>query len=183
MGGVRKTFRLASKSKLTTLIFRLPRHALPSFPTLPYDHKLKSSRGFTIMEVALAATVLALTLTGMIEVVESGSQMLDLSRKQTIASQILDDEIHQLRLQSWTTVLSYASSSSVPISTTFSSAAQANFICTRNVSVVKTDSGGYTDLVQVQFIITWTGIAGRTYTRMAATYVSKNGLYQSFQRS
>jgi hypothetical protein len=56
------------------------------------------------MEVALAATVLALTLTGMIAVVESGSQMLDLSRKQTLAEQILHGEIDQLRLQSWTVI-------------------------------------------------------------------------------
>ena len=56
------------------------------------------------MEVGLAATVLALTLTGMIGVVESGSQMLDLSRKQTLAAQILHSEIDQLRLQSWMAV-------------------------------------------------------------------------------
>lgn len=53
------------------------------------------------MEVALAATVLALTLVGMIGVVESGTQMLDLSRKQTMANQILHSEMDQLRLQSW----------------------------------------------------------------------------------
>jgi hypothetical protein len=56
------------------------------------------------MEVGLAATVLALTLTGMIGVIESGSQMLDLSRKQTLAAQILHSEIDQLRLQSWMAV-------------------------------------------------------------------------------
>ncbi len=59
------------------------------------------------MEVALAATVLALTLVGMIGVVESGSQMLDLSRKQTLAAQILKSELEQLRLQSWTVISGY----------------------------------------------------------------------------
>lgn len=56
------------------------------------------------MEVALAATVLALTLVGMIGVIESGTQMLDVSRMQTIAAQILHSEIDQLRLQSWTVI-------------------------------------------------------------------------------
>jgi hypothetical protein len=56
------------------------------------------------MEVALAATVLAFTLVGMIGVVESGAQMLDLSRKQTMAAQILHSEIDQLRLQSWAVI-------------------------------------------------------------------------------
>jgi hypothetical protein len=59
------------------------------------------------MEVALAATVLALTLVGMIGVIESGTQMLDVSRKQTIANQILHSEIDQLRLQSWQTIAGY----------------------------------------------------------------------------
>jgi hypothetical protein len=56
------------------------------------------------MEVALAATVLALTLVGMIGVIEAGTQMLDLSRKQTMAAQILHGEIDQLRLQNWTVI-------------------------------------------------------------------------------
>jgi hypothetical protein len=56
------------------------------------------------MEVALAATVLALALVGMIGVVEQGSQMLDLSRKQLLAAQILHGEIEELRLQNWTVV-------------------------------------------------------------------------------
>jgi hypothetical protein len=59
------------------------------------------------MEVALAATVLAFTLVGMISVIESGTQMLDLSRKQTLAAQILHSEIDQLRVQSWTVVTGY----------------------------------------------------------------------------
>jgi hypothetical protein len=65
------------------------------------------------MEVALAATVLALTLTGMIGVIESGSSMLDLSRKQTMAGQILHGEIDQLRLQNWPTLTGYTSANSV----------------------------------------------------------------------
>jgi hypothetical protein len=59
------------------------------------------------MEVALAATVLALTLVGMIGAIESGTQMLDLSRKQTLAAQMLHSEIDQLRVQSWTVISGY----------------------------------------------------------------------------
>ncbi|HEY1793300.1 MAG TPA: hypothetical protein VGG34_10305 [Opitutaceae bacterium] len=74
---------------------------------MPETKRKDLSGGFTIMEVALAATVLAFTLFGMIGVVESGSKMLDLSRKQTIAGQILHGEIDQLRLQSWATISGY----------------------------------------------------------------------------
>jgi hypothetical protein len=138
------------------------------------------------MEVALAATVLALTLTGMIQVIESGSQMLDVSRKQTIASQILDDELVQLRLQSWATISGYTSftqPTTVPISSTFASAAESNFTCTQSATVVKTDANGNAAVVFVQYTITWTGISGRTYTRSAFAYIAKNGLSQAYQRS
>jgi len=82
---------------------------MPSFKTLSHDQKPKSAQGFTIMEVALAATVLALTLVGMIGVIESGAATLDLSRKQTIAGQILHQEIDNVHLQSWSTVSAYPS--------------------------------------------------------------------------
>jgi hypothetical protein len=99
-----ETFRLASKSGQISVVSRLFVIAGPNVSTLPQPQKLRCSRGFTIMEVALAATVLALTLTGMIGVVESGAQMLDLSRKQMMAAQILHSEIEQLRLQSWAVI-------------------------------------------------------------------------------
>jgi len=66
------------------------------------------------MEVALAATVLALTLTGMIGVIEAGTQMLDLSRKQTLAAQILHGEIERLHLVNWNTIAGCATQYGVP---------------------------------------------------------------------
>lgn len=96
------------------------------------------------MEVALAATVLALTLTGMIGVVESGSQMLDLSRKQTLATQILHSEIEQLRMQSWPAI---AGESTVytggqgPVPTSFYSSTQVGY--TGSPQMLVTPGNGY----------------------------------------
>jgi len=75
----------------------------------------------------LAATVLALTLTGMIGVVESGSQMLDLSRKQTLATQILHSEIDQLRLQSWLVIAGESIGGTGSVPTTFYSSTQVGY--------------------------------------------------------
>jgi len=95
-----------------------------------------SSRGFTIMEVALAATVLAFTLMGMIGVVESGAQMLDLSRKQTLAAQILHSEIDQLRLQSWMVISGQPSGNN-----TFLSSSQVGY--TGSPTYLTTPGNGY----------------------------------------
>jgi hypothetical protein len=93
------------------------------------------------MEVALAATVLALTLVGMIGVIESGTQMLDLSRKQTIASQILRSEINQLRLQSWPVISGYPVGNASGAVNSFSPANQVGY--TGSNFPVSTPGNGY----------------------------------------
>jgi hypothetical protein len=165
------------------------------------------------MEVALAATVLALTLVGMIGVVESGTQMLDLSRKQTIANQILHSEIDQLRIQSWQTLSGYNSAGTPvfgsgypPGPTVLTSANDPSFAefvanypqtatiytltrtvtCVQPVQVNPNPSGNYAtnpSLLQVTFTITWTGITGQSYTRTSTTLVGQNGLSVAYQRS
>jgi Tfp pilus assembly protein PilV len=136
-----ETFPLALPSKRTTLILRPFCKQLPSSKTLLPDQKLKSAQGFTIMEVGLAATVLALTLTGMIGVIESGSQMLDLSRKQTLAAQILHSEIDQLRLQSWMAVAGEIPAGTTSVSGTFYSSTQVGYSGTPALLV--TPGNGY----------------------------------------
>jgi len=79
------------------------------------------------MEVGLAATVLALTLTGMIGVIASGTQILDLSRRQTLAAQILHSEIDQLRLQSWMAVAGESPGGTGSVSTLFYSSTQVGY--------------------------------------------------------
>lgn len=169
------------------------------------NQKLKSPEGFTIMEVALAATVLALTLVGMIQVVDSGSEMLDLSRKQTIAAQILHSEIDQLRLQSWAAVSIYPAGPTQfttalgqplydPVLAEFAQQLGGTFPYTlsRTVSCIQPNQPDLLPgtpypnpplLVQVTFTVGWTGVTGHSYTRSSTTYVGQNGLSVAYQRS
>lgn len=203
---------MAPPSKQSSFIFRLLNQELPSFQTLPHDPKFRSSQGFTIMEVALAATVLALTLTGMIGVIESGTSTLDLSRKQTIAGQILHQEIDNLRLQSWATIVGYpqspastpmsiipppstpAGSAYDPILANFSQQLAGNYNYPTFSSTLATSiSFPYTvirtvtpiapTLLQVTFTISWTGLTGHIYLRSSTTYVTQYGINVSYQRS
>ena len=135
-------------------------------------------RAFTLLEVMMAATVLILVIVGMIQVVVSGSEMLDFSKKQTIATQIIHDNIDRLHLVDWPTVQSYPASATVGISTVFATVSNG-FICTRAVSSIKADG----TLYKITFTVTWTGNTGHVYTRSGTTYFGKNGLYVSYQRS
>jgi hypothetical protein len=161
------------------------------------------------MEVAMAATVLALTLVGMIGAIESGSQMLDLSRKQTIAGQILHGEMDEMRQMSWATVSSYPAGPTTLSTTTgdpnydpmlVALAQQLGwsvpvtsfpYTLTRTVSCVQPAQlnlmpSPYVNppiVLQVTFTASWTGVTGLSYSRSSTTYVSQNGLPVSYQRS
>jgi hypothetical protein len=144
-----------------------------------------------LAEVMVATAVVTLGLVGMIQAVVSGSEMLDLARKQTIATQIIHGQLDQVRLSDWTqigllttpkTVSVDAADQTTNIAAGFVFGSNLpgiskNFTCTRTISTVRTD------LKQITFSVTWTGNTGRQYTRTGSTYVGKNGLYVTYQRS
>ncbi len=146
--------------------------------------------GFTLVEVMVAAAVMILAIVGMIQVVISGSEMLDVSRKQTIAMQIIHGQLEQIRLSDWTQINALGASRTVNVADGDDISTADKFIfgtnlpivakdfrCTRTISTVRTD------LKQVTYTVTWTGKTGRTYSRSGSTYVGKNGLYVTYQRS
>jgi hypothetical protein len=67
-------------------------------------YSLRIHSGFTIVEVALAATILLVGFAGMAEALIIGTDMLNTARKQTIAAQIIQSEIEYLRIQPWSTI-------------------------------------------------------------------------------
>jgi Tfp pilus assembly protein PilV len=149
------------------------------------------ARALTLVEVMVAAAVLALAVVGMIQVVVVGSEMLDLSRKQTIAAQIIHGQIDLTRLRDWAEVEALDSDRTVAVDAADQAAnisegfvfgtelpkIARGFACRRVVSIVRTD------MKQITFTVTWTGGTGRTYSRSGSTYVGRNGLYVTYQRS
>jgi len=138
----------------------------------------------------VAAAVMILAIVGMIQVIVSGSEMLDVSRKQTIAMQIIHGQLEQIRLSSWTQIGNLGASDTVSVDAGDNTTSGKVFIfgtnlpviakgfrCTRTIATVRTD------LKQVTYTVTWTGNTGRTYSRSGSTYVGKNGLYVTYQRS
>ena len=134
----------------------------------------------------IAACVMALTIVGMIQVVVSGSEMLDVSRKQTIAMQIIHGQLDNIRLSNWSQVSSLSSSLTVNVD----GGDQSGFVFGSNLPTItkgfqckRTIATVRTDLKQVTFTVTWTGNTGRAYSRSGSTYFGKNGLYVTYQRS
>jgi len=141
---------------------------------------------FTLVEVMIAACVLILTIVGMIQVIVSGSEMLDVSRKQTIAMQIIHGQLDNIRLSNWTQV----SALTTPRTVNVDGGDQSGFVFGSNLPAIskgftckRTITDVRTDLKQITFTVTWTGNTGRSYSRTGSTYVAKNGLYVTYQRS
>ena len=143
----------------------------------------------------MATAVMALGLVGMIQVIVSGADMLDVARKQTIAMQIIHGQLDQIRLKDWTEISALPATRTVFVDASDASGNQAanisagfvfgsnlpsisaNFRCTRAVTDVRTE------MKQITYTVTWTGSTGRAYSRTGSTYVGKNGLYVTYQRS
>ena len=68
---------------------KMPCHQTPPLKAGAITHSPRNRSGFTLVEVALAATILLVGFAGMAEALIIGSEMLDTARKQTIAAQIM----------------------------------------------------------------------------------------------
>ena len=122
-----------------------------------------------VVAVLLAGTV------GIIQLVSLGSEMIDLSRKQTVATQIIHREIDRLHLSDWASVNALPTSATFFIYSNGQKAGQ-NFSCTRAVSTIKTG------MKKITFTVSWKGSSGVCYSRSSETYFGKNGLYVAYQR-
>lgn len=158
------------------------------------------NEAFTIAEVMIAALVLAMGVMGMIRLVGSCAEMLDLAKKQTLAAQIIQDQIGKVHLVSWSALPASGNYNFTP-DASFTTSAQALYNPTTNNAsqdnkyfYTITDVSGKTNLKQITYYVTWfTGRVGdggdvnsghlRKYVRRGTTYVSKNGLYVTYQRS
>ncbi len=149
--------------------------------TLPF----KSRAGFTLIEVALASTILVVGFVGMIEALAFGSEMLDTARKQTIAAQIIQSEVEYLRMQSWTVVSGLTSTSADYLSnyTEFSSTSLATgpgkwFTFARRV----TSPDPHPNVRQVTLTVNWTSITGKPHSRSCTAYIGRYGLNVAYQK-
>ena len=155
------------------------------------QRKLKRQAGFSILDAMMAAIILVVGFIGLLEAMTLGSQMMDNSRRQTLAVQIITNEIDKLRLADWNTVSGLPiSSTPITIDSQFNAAiasSGATFTLTRTL----TSPDPYTNIREVNFTVTWVVASNRsnsgtllryTYSRTNSAYIGKYGLNLSYQR-
>ena len=137
-------------------------------------------RGFTIAEVMVAASVMALAITTAITTMQSAFLALDSARNITLAGQMMQGEFEKMRLKDWATISTYAAGpTTLTIDPTFTSNAAIGdrFTLQRTVADVNAD------IKQITLTITWNGYDARPHSRFYTTYYGRNGLYDFFYNS
>jgi Tfp pilus assembly protein PilV len=152
-------------------MMRRPLQSLPRSPDV-------SSRAFTIVEVMIAAIVLALGITTAITTLQGGFQAVDLARNYTYASQVMQSEVERLRLKNWTQVQALQDAGPGTVTApAVQGTARGAFTCTRTIRDIKTD------MKEITLVSVWRGYDGRSHTLRIVTRYGKTGLYDYFYTS
>ncbi len=128
-------------------------------------------RGFTIVEVMVAAAVLALGITGVIIVSQRGLQALDTARHLTAASQLMQSEMERLRLLGWAQLQVLQDSGETAVAL---EGAPGRFTCRREIRDAKEG------MKEITLVATWTGYDGRGHTARLITRYGRTGLNDYF---
>jgi len=135
--------------------------------------KRKKEEGFTLVEVALSATVMLFVIAGMLSAVTSGAQMLDSSNRMVTASNLITHHVNELRLEGWDTVSSLPANRTLTVPNRFTNVANG-------MTLQRTVVEEQPDLYRVTFAVSWTGITGRAYTESEDALFAKNGLSATY---
>ena len=153
--------------------------------------RIKENKAFTIVEVALAAAVMAMVLGSSLIVMGRGFKVLDSSRAMTYASQLMQSEMEKMRLLPWGNgstagagtgtgtaygVTNYAATLTDITSTINSSFFTAGDYASR-MTITRIAEDVHTGMIRVTLTATWKTTDQRTMTQSYVTYYGKNGLY------
>ncbi len=135
----------------------------------------RPQKGFTILEVMLAATVMVFAISTSILTLRSAFLAIDTARNVTLAGQIMMTEMEKMRLADWSMVSSYpATSTTLLVDPNFTGNPRIGqrFTLTRTAAVV----GGNANLLELSYTATWTGQDRRTHQRTYTTYYARHGI-------
>lgn len=126
--------------------------------------------GFTLIEVMVASAVLILVFVSAIGAMTIGFRMLEDARFNTLASQVLQSEVENLRLKNWSDLTALPASEVVTISSKFSTATFGRFTCVRKITSVRADTR------RIVVALRWKSMSGKANVRTYTTYMTKDGL-------
>jgi prepilin-type N-terminal cleavage/methylation domain-containing protein len=126
--------------------------------------------GYTLAEVMIASIIMALVLVSVMGIVGRSVRYLSDIRRASRSSQILQQEMENIRLMTWSQVQALPNS--------FSDPNDANHLYSGRINTTSFDTySGTTTVLAVTLTITWTNqSANRVLTNTLTTLVCNGGL-------
>ena len=135
--------------------------------------KFKSKRtGFTIIEVAIASTILILSIIGTLVIASHSMLVLQSVREFSRANQILQQKMEDIRLLRFTDIQSLPSTFTDPNDT------KNMYAGTITKQTYETDTGGNVVALKVTLTLTWKGRNSLVRTQDLSTVFTSGGLNQ-----
>lgn len=145
-------------------------------PTQTSNRRNRSS-GYSLIEVLIAVGVLGLTIASSLMAMRSGFSMVETARDNTLASQILQSEMENLRLRNWAYISQLETGPFQMESSFQQSPASGRFRCVR---LVAAPNGLFRE---ISLEVRWRSNNGVEMTRRYVTFFSKEGLNDYYYRS
>ena len=137
---------------------------------------LRSKDGFTLIEVAVAVTVLTIVFVGAFGALVAAHGLIETSRDQTRAAQILQSEFEEVRTMSWTGIYALPATATYSPSADFVNAFGDRYSITRRITTK------HADQKEISVIVSWTGGNGTTKNLEYITWYTKDGFSDYYFR-
>jgi len=131
------------------------------------------TRGFTIVEVAVTAFILALVIVTAITTLQRAFSNLDTARNISLASTILQTQLENERLFTWAKLTDASYQPVLGAAFLRNPAVAGRFSISRAFSMVPNRSS---QVAQVTITVRWRNYDGRSLARSYTTYFTKGGL-------
>lgn len=129
-------------------------------------------RGFSLVEILMAVFVLGTVVASTLMALRAGFSTIELARDNTMAAQILQSEMENLRMMSWTELDALPEDEGFQVGEDFDPAVAGRYSASRSVS----EDAARPGMKEVELEIRWTTAAGTEHTRVYRTLFSKEGL-------
>ncbi len=139
----------------------------------------RSKAGVSMIEVIIAVLVLGAVVASTITAMRSGFTMIQLARDNTMASQILQSEMENLRLMSWNELIQLEEVEQFQVGEDFDASIAARYEATRRIFEDENREG----VKEVELEVQWTNLNGAQHRRVYRTTFTKNGLNDYYYRA
>lgn len=138
------------------------------------SYRRRQAAGFTLTEVLIAMTILLMVFLSSLAALNIGFKMLDEARASTLASQILQSEIENLRLRNWPDIVSLPETEPFVVEVDPALTNFPTFTCQRSIYAVRDG------LKQAVVTVAWKSLSGQSRTRRYTTYIARDGMYDYY---